>query len=278
MTTQQETALITGSTSGIGKRIAEHFLKQGWKVAICSRNPEHVNKTVTEFEATYGDAVIGFPYDVADMESVKALAAKVHDVYGSIRILVANAGLNSTYGPFQYLTPDQVIADTNLVIGTNLVGIMNSISAVLPYMITQGYGRIITLSGGGAARPITNMAIYSASKGGVVAFSRCLALELKEQQADIKINILQPGMQRTGLTDHVNVVAGWRNAESVRKEADLVLEYLGGDLDFMARKVIPYALPDCKANGKVIMGFSIRRLLKGVSKLKKMQKKAAKTT
>ena len=67
------------------------------------------------------------------------------------------------------------------------------ISAVLPQMKSQGYGRIVTLSGGGADRPIDNMTIYSASKGGVLAFSKCLAVELGRRRDDIKLNIFQPG-------------------------------------------------------------------------------------
>ena len=184
-----ETAIITGSTSGIGKKIAELFLREGCKVAICSRNEDHVNQTLAEFKKQFGDSVIGMSCDVRDPNAVTNLIKKTYDTFGSIRILVANAGLNLTYGPFQYLTLDEVNSDAKTIIGTNLIGVLNTISATLPHMVTQNYGRIITLSGAGADRPQENLTIYSASKGGVVAFSQCLAEEFEKEEHDIKINI-----------------------------------------------------------------------------------------
>lgn len=208
MNFQNETALITGSTNGIGKKIAELLLAAGCKVAICSRNPEHVQSTLNEFRAKYGDHVIGYPCDVSDPNQIKILVDKIVASFGSIRILVANAGLSLFYGPFEYLSPELVAADAKTIINTNLLGVINTISAVLSQMKIQNYGRIITLSGGGAERPIDNMTLYSASKGGVLAFSRCLAVEFDKYQKNIKINIFQPGMQKTGLTTIAKVVPG----------------------------------------------------------------------
>ncbi|MHA2287885.1 MAG: SDR family NAD(P)-dependent oxidoreductase [Promethearchaeota archaeon] len=68
-----ETAIVTGSTSGIGKKIAELFLKEGCKVAICSRNETNVNQTVAEFKKQFGDHVIGVACDVSDPEAVTKL-------------------------------------------------------------------------------------------------------------------------------------------------------------------------------------------------------------
>jgi NAD(P)-dependent dehydrogenase (short-subunit alcohol dehydrogenase family) len=204
---------------------------------------------------------------------------KTIKAFGSLRILVANAGLNSHYGPFRYFTPEQVTEDTKLVIGVNLVGMINSVHCVLPQMLKQKYGRIVTLSGGGADRPLEYMTIYSASKGGVVAFSRCLATELKQEDADIKINILQPGMQRTGLTTgptRASIVSGWKSNQDIEKQMEIVLDNLGGDLDLVATKVIPYVLPSCNKSGERIMGFSLRKLIKGVRKMRKLQKQLEK--
>jgi len=277
MKLQNETAIVTGATSGIGKKIAEHFLNEGCKVAICSRNEENVTNTVEELKGKFGNAIVGFPCDVADASSVKSFVDTIAKTFGSIRILVANAGIAGLYGPFVKIPYDQLGQNMDLVLGTILRGTLNSIAAVLPYMIQQKYGRIVTLSGGGAGRPLTHMTTYSAAKGGVLAFSKCLALELTEQSEDIKLNIFQPGMIRTGLTTKAAIVPGWMDAENIQKETDLVLQYLGGNITEATRKVIPFVLPSCKANGKVILGFSLLKLIRGAMKLKKLQKQSMKS-
>ncbi|MEJ2248567.1 MAG: SDR family NAD(P)-dependent oxidoreductase [Candidatus Lokiarchaeota archaeon] len=273
---KNETAIITGSTSGIGKKMAEIFLKEGCKVAICSRSEEHVNTTLSEFKPEFGDSIIGVPCDVSNPEDLKNLVEKTIAAFGSIRILVANAGLEKNYGPFEYMPPEMVYEYANEILGVNLIGMMNAVAAVLPQMKKQRYGRIITLSGGGAERPLPNMTIYSASKGGVVAFSKCFAEELKESNEhsnDIKINIFQPGMQKTGLTSHTDVVPGWINVETVRKQSELALEYLGGNLTESCRKVLPFVLSSCNKNGKIFRGFKILKMILGGIKLKKEMKK-----
>ena len=274
---QNETAIITGATSGIGKKLAEAFLREGCKVVVSSRNPAKVAETVAEFKKQFGDNVIGIPCDVSDIEQCKALAKKAIDAFSSIRILIANAGIEKRYGPFDHIDPDTVAADAAAIIGTNLVGTMHAISAVLPHMVAKGYGRIVTLSGAGADRPMPNLTIYSASKGGVVAFSKCLAAEFKEGGKDIAVNIFQPGMQRTGLTDAPVLVEGWRDEAGFKKEYEVILQYLASnDLGEVVRKVIPYVLPTCKANGKVFLGFSLFKLIRNAMKLQKALKQAKK--
>jgi 3-oxoacyl-[acyl-carrier protein] reductase len=273
MKMKNETAIITGSTSGIGKKIAELFLKEGCKVAICSRNETNVNQTVTEFKKQFGDSVIGIPCDVSDPVAVKNLIDKTIEAFGSVRILVANAGVNLTYGPFQYLPLDQVNSDATKIIGINLIGALNSISAVLPQMIKQNYGRIISLSGGGADRPMENMTIYSASKGGVVAFSQCLAKELDKTENDIKINIFQPGMIKTNLYN-VSLIEAWKDKKTYDFEMELLEKYAMTDVEKSSMTVIPYALPTCKDNGKSFRGFPLAKMIRGFMKVSKEMKRA----
>jgi len=267
-----ETAIITGSTSGIGKKIAELFLKEGCKVVICSRKEANVNQTVAEFKTQFGDSVIGIPCDVSDPNAVKNLIDKTIDAFGSIRILVANAGVNLTYGPFQYLTPEKVYSDAKTIIGINLIGVINSISAVLPQMIKQKYGRIIALSGGGADRPVENMTIYSASKGGVATFSRCLAKELEATENDIKINMFQPGMVYTNLYN-VEFIEAWKDKETYDSQMELLKKYVMTDVEKSSMTTIPYALPTCKDNGKTFRGFSLPKMIRGFMKVSKEMKR-----
>lgn len=270
-----ETAIVTGSTSGIGRKIAELFLKEGCKVMVCSRNETRVNQTVAEFRQEFGDSVIGMSCDVSDPNAVRNLIDRTIDAFGSIRILVANAGLNLTYGPFQYLSLDEVNSDANLIIGTNLIGVLNSISAVLPHMVKQNYGRIITLSGAGVDRPQENLTIYSASKGGVVTFSRCLAKEFEAEANDIKINIFQPGMILTNLYN-VSLIEAWKDKEEFDAQMDLIKEYVMVDVEKSSIAVIPYALPSCKKNGKSFKGYSLPKLIRGYMKVSKEMKRREK--
>jgi NAD(P)-dependent dehydrogenase (short-subunit alcohol dehydrogenase family) len=270
-----ETAIVTGSTSGIGKKIAELFLKEGCKVMICSRNETRVKQTVAGFKQEFGESVIGMPCDVSDPSAVRILVDRTIEAFGSIRILVANAGLNLTYGPFQYLSLDEVNSDANLIIGTNLIGVLNSISAVLPHMVKQNYGRIITLSGAGVDRPQENLTIYSASKGGVVTFSRCLAKEFEAEGNDIKINIFQPGMILTNLYN-VSLIEAWKDKEEFDAQMELIKVYVMVDVEKSSVAVIPYALPSCKKNGKSFKGYSLPKLIRGYMKVSKEMKRREK--
>ncbi|MFX0170669.1 MAG: SDR family oxidoreductase [Candidatus Hodarchaeota archaeon] len=278
MRMKNETAIVTGSTSGIGKKLSELFLREGCKVTICSRNEKKVNNTVSKFQEKFGDSVIGEVCDVSDVAALKRVVAKTFDVFGSIRILVANAGLNLVYSPFEHLIqePEKIKSEMKMMLETNLLGVINSISTVLPYMTEQGYGRIISVGGGGGDRPVPNMTLYSASKGGAMAFSKCLATELKERDDDIKLNIFLPGMIDTNLEKNVRVIESWKDEETFRQETSLVLNYLGTDIEKSCSKVIPYVLPTCKANGKIFRGFSIMRMIRGGRKFQKALKEQEK--
>ncbi|MBN1216401.1 MAG: SDR family oxidoreductase [Candidatus Lokiarchaeota archaeon] len=267
-----ETAIITGSTSGIGKKIAEIFLKEGCKVAICSRNKDNVDRTLSEFQEKFGESVIGDVCDVSKSAELKTFVKKTIDIFGSIRILVANAGLSLSYGPFHYLSLEKVNNEAKKIMETNLIGTINSISSVLPYMKAQKYGRIITLSGGGAERPLENMTIYSASKGGILAFTRCLSKELENENEDIKINIFNPGMTKTNLLDSSKVIKEWKSEINFSKELELIIKYVASDINKSCKKVIPYVLPTCNKNGKSFRGFSIINMIKGFRKIKKQGK------
>ncbi len=273
MKMKNETAIVTGSTSGIGKKISELLLREGCKVAICSRKESDVNQTLAEFKEKFGDSIIGVACDVSDPAAVKMLIDKTAEAFGSVRILVANAGVNLTYGPFEYLSLEKANSDAITTIGINLIGVINSVSAVLPHMIKQGYGRIVVLSGGGAGRPIEHMTIYSASKGGVLAFSKCLARELEKNVNDIKINIFNPGMVDTNLAKKSQVIEAWKDKETHELEMQLIKKYVMTDIEKCCSKVIPYALPKCKDNGKSFKGFSIMKLIKGFRKVLKELKK-----
>ena len=139
-------------------------------------------------------------------------------------------------------------------------------------MIEQRYGRIISLTGGGADRPMENMTIYSASKGGVVAFSQCLAKELDAEDHDIKVNIFQPGMIYTNLYN-VELIKAWKDKELFESEMDLLKKYVMTDVEQSSMAVIPYVLPTCKENGKNFRGFPLAKMIRGFMKVSKERKR-----
>ena len=273
MKLKNETAIVTGSTRGIGKQIAELLLKEGCKVTICSRSEEKVKYALAELQGKYGDSVIGYMCDVSKPEDVMMVVGQTINTFGSVRILVASAGLNTLYGPFDCMNPKMVKENAETILNTNLIGVMNSISAVMPYMNEQKYGRIITLSGGGVDRPIDNMAIYSASKGAVYTFSKCIALELDQKEADIRINIFQPGMIKTDLLSSVTCVPDWKTNEEIEENLEFALVYLGGDIEKSCKKVLPYVSPKCKSQGKLFRGYSLPKLIFNAIKMRRAMKK-----
>ena len=104
MSLKNETAIVTGGTSGLGKRITEHLLEQGCRVAICSRHEQHVNATITELSSKYTNAnIIGYPCDVADPLAVQSFTNRVAKEFGSLRIVVAFAGFGGLFGAFAYM-------------------------------------------------------------------------------------------------------------------------------------------------------------------------------
>ena len=225
-----------------------------------------MDRTVTEFKKSFGpEKIVGFTCDVSNIDEIGSVVNKTVDNFGSLRILVANAGLNNHYGPFSLLTPVQVKIDSQIVLGTNLIGTINSVASVLPIMKKQNYGRIITLSGAGgdAKRPMPNMTIYSATKGGIVSFSKCLAEELKTSESNIKINIFQPGMIKTNLGTNTTLVNGWMDEKKHKARTEIVHENIGTDINKSVAKVLPFVIPDCKANGQVFRGFSIFKMIRG---------------
>ena len=231
-----------------------------------------MNNTLSEFKKKFGESVIGMVCDVTDPIELKTLVDTTIREFGSVRILVANAGVNLIYGPFRFIDPEKVNTVSKKTIEVNLIGMINAIATVLPHMVKQNYGRIITLSGGGAERPLENMTLYSASKGGVISFSKCLALELKNMEQDIKLNIFSPGMIDTNLGKNQELLEEWKDKEIFNKEMALLRKHVMIDVEVGTKHVIPFALPTCKKNGKIFHGYSTLKMIRGFIKVSKEMK------
>lgn len=135
--------------------------------------------------------------DVRDYEQLAAAVDRMRPSMGRIDVLVCAAAIQGPLGPFLEC-PAQAWLDT---ITTNLIGVANSIRAVLPQMIARRSGKIIILGGRGAADPRPCFTAYAASKAGVVRLAESLAEELREQ--NIQVNVMSPGAAYTHMTDEI---------------------------------------------------------------------------
>ena len=182
-----KTILITGASSGIGKETALFFAKKGWNVAATMRNIHSIN--TSEFPN-----IKKFLLDVVDEKSIQTAIEKAIQTFGSIDVLVNNAGY-AAVGAFEYASTEQVKKQFDV----NVFGLMNVTRAILPYFRKMGRGTIVNVASvaGHAAFPI--FSLYNATKFAVEGFSEALQYELK--QFNIKIKIVEPGPIKTDFYD-----------------------------------------------------------------------------
>lgn len=188
---ENQIALITGGSRGIGYAVAEAYLREGAKGVICGRDEVQLRKAEAGL-ASLGE-VMAVLCDVSDLDQVDAMVAQAIDRFGRIDILVNNAGISMTYGRVGEIDPKRWA----YVIAVNLVGTFNCCHSVIPHMLKQGKGKIFNLKGYGADFPSPRVTAYGATKAAIVAFTRSLAREYKG--TGVTANIFSPGMVKTDL-------------------------------------------------------------------------------
>jgi len=182
-------ALVTGSTRGIGRAIAEAFAESGARVAVVGRDLERAN----EAASAIGNGAVGFAADVSDTAAVTKLVDDVEKALGSIDILVNNAGI----------TRDNIVMrlkdeDWDAVLNANLRGAFASIRAVSRGMMKRRAGRIINVASIVGLIGNKGQANYAASKAGLIALTKSVAKELGSR--NILINAVAPGFIETEMT------------------------------------------------------------------------------
>lgn len=191
----RKTAIVTGAAQGIGKAIASRLAKDGMNVALIDINLEGATKAALEIAQTYGIETQAFQCDVSNEDNVMAVVSDVAARFGSIEVLINNAGILSLKKPFVEYTK----AEWDKLFGINLMGDVYFCKAVIPYLKDQKSGRIVNMAsqsaetGGLAASPV-----YSASKAAVVCLSKSLAGELGPY--NITVNSVAPGYIMTEMT------------------------------------------------------------------------------
>lgn len=190
--TLPRTALVTGGGAGIGEATCLRLARDGFSVAVLGRHSSNVDKVAAQIVSAGGRAIPVIA-DVADRAQVDAAVSQVRAKIGPITVLVNNAGIEE-FTPFEEI--DGQAWDS--VMDVNLKGVFQVIQSVLPDMLAAGWGRIINLTALGAQIGAANMVHYTASKGGVTALTRSLAIELGPK--GITVNAISPGFILTPIS------------------------------------------------------------------------------
>jgi NAD(P)-dependent dehydrogenase (short-subunit alcohol dehydrogenase family) len=191
-------ALITGGSQGLGKAIAEQFLREGANVVLCARGEKELLATRSELAKQFpAQKVLARPCDVSNEQQVNDLIAFASRELGPLRALVLNAGIYGPMGPTESVS----LEEWRRAMDINLYGVLLPCRAIIPLFKKAGRGKIVVLSGGGATNPLPNISAYAASKAAVVRLVETFAEELREFHVDI--NAIAPGALATRLVDEV---------------------------------------------------------------------------
>jgi 3-oxoacyl-[acyl-carrier protein] reductase len=179
-------AVVTASSKGLGRAVAEALAKEGVKLAICSRDKERIEKAADFISKKYEVEVLAAVCDVTDKNSIESFQCKVIDHFKACHILYANAG-----GPPPGKAEDFTGEDFRKAVDLNLMSTINLVYAFLPFMKNQRWGRILASASITVKQPLPTLALSNVSRAGVVAFIKTLSKEVAP--FNVTVNTLAPG-------------------------------------------------------------------------------------
>jgi len=186
---EKRIAIVTGAGQGIGRAIALAMAREGAALVIADLDEANAGAVGREIERVGGKASALYT-DISNEGSVRGMIDHTLNEHGRVDILVNNAGIFPTSS-----VEEMAEEEWDRVIGTNLIGTFLCSRAVVPHLLTQRSGRIISLTSGRAFQGARHGAHYAASKAGIIAFSKSLALELAPY--GITVNVICPGITDT---------------------------------------------------------------------------------
>jgi 3-oxoacyl-[acyl-carrier protein] reductase len=187
-------AVVTGAGRGIGKAIAHTLAAAGAKVAVVSRTEVNSQKVTDELNAAFPDSAKAYAVDIADTAAVSEMGKQILEAFGKVDILVNNAGLTR-----DGLALRMSEADWDLVLDTNLKGAFNAVKAFQRSLLKQAGARIINISSVVGLTGGAGQINYSASKAGLIGFTKSLAREFAGR--GVTVNAIAPGFIDTDMTD-----------------------------------------------------------------------------
>lgn len=196
-----QAVVVTGSSRGLGLAMAEEFGKRGAKLVLAARDAEKLERArwllLRRRAAVHSEDILIVPGDLREQEQAEALIERATERFGSVDMLVNNAGI-ITVGPVE----NQTAQDFRDVMESNFFSGLYCTLAVLPQMLARGRGSIVNITSIGGKIPVPHMLPYTASKYAAVGFSEGLNAELRSK--GIKVTTVCPGLMRTG--SHLNAV------------------------------------------------------------------------
>jgi NAD(P)-dependent dehydrogenase (short-subunit alcohol dehydrogenase family) len=202
-----KTAIITGSSRGIGRAIAEAIADQGARVVISSRKPGPCEEVAAEINKKHGDGTaIAIPANISSKEDLQAMVDETNKSFGKIDILVCNAASNPYYGPMAGISDDQFTK----ILQNNIISNHWLVQMVAPQMQARKDGAIIIVSSIGGLRGTPIIGAYNISKAADFQLARNLATEFGAD--NIRVNCIAPGLIKTDFAK-----ALWENPETLKR-------------------------------------------------------------
>ncbi len=191
----KKVAFITGAGRGIGREIARTLASRGMDIIVTDVNIDNANETVSIVEKEGGKAVAVY-CDVTKLESVQEAVGASLAHFGKIDVLVNNAGWDKVE-PFLKSEP----STWKLIVDINMMGQIHTCKEILPVMIENGYGKVINIASDSGRVGSSGEAVYSAAKGGIIAFTKTMAREMARHK--INVNCVSPGPSNTPLFEEI---------------------------------------------------------------------------
>ena len=193
----KKVVLVTGASRGIGKAIAVKFAKKGYNVIInCAHREQELMQTKKEIES-YQVTCAAFLGDMGDMAVCEQLFSMIRKQFGSLDVLVNNAGIDYI-GLLQDMSPE----DWDRILRTNLTSVFNCCKLAIPLMLPAGHGKIVNISSVWGCVGASCEVAYSAAKAAVIGLTRALAKELGP--SGITVNCVSPGVISTEMNAHLD--------------------------------------------------------------------------
>ena len=187
--------LITGASSGIGRAVGIQLARKGAAVGLLARRAE-VLKQVAESIESSGGRALALPADVTDAAAVREAVREMRQRFGPIDLLMANAGIS-----VNTFVPDLCEKKIAELMNVNVIGVVNSVAAVLPDMVNRGRGHLVGNSSLAAYRGLPKTAAYCASKAAVSSFLEAVRIDLRGSGVDV--TIIHPGFIKTPLIANI---------------------------------------------------------------------------
>jgi len=234
----EKTALVTGSSSGIGEEIAIQFAKYGAQVIITGRGEEKITTVVEKCDLISPKKLkaLGIKCDISNEQDIQALVTKVIDKFGKLDILVNNAGI----ADFGTITDPNIMAQFDNIMRTNLRAPFLLTHLLAPHLI-KTKGNIVNISSLTGLHPYGGTPVYCSSKAALDMFTKCLAIDLGPK--GVRVNSVNPGWVRTPIFDVLGMTAEMVKAADDRCNSVYPLGRMG-EVDDVAKMVMYLASDD----------------------------------